>query len=138
MDRHWGRVTFCVMVGLSVLSQGCATVAGGAKDQKVKITSDPPGAAVVVDGAQYGVTPVEVPLSRASEHTVELQHPGYEPVQVTLRRTLNPWLLGNVVIGGFLGLAVDVCTGATHNLTPDTLQLHLKPLGAPSPLPAAK
>lgn len=128
MKRFIGPMRVCALVvaAFAVVSPGCATVAGGAKDQKVKITSDPPGAAVLVDGQSFGVTPAEVPLSRKTEHVVQLQHPGYEPVQVSLKRTLNPWLLGNIVVGGFLGIVVDVCTGATHTLSPDTLNLKLQ------------
>lgn len=135
MKRFIGPMRGCALVvaAFAVLSPGCATVAGGAKDQKVKITSEPPGAAVLVDGQSYGVTPAEVPLSRKTEHVVQLQHPGYEPVQVSLKRSLNPWLLGNIVVGGFLGIVVDVCTGATHTLSPDTLNLKLQRSGNPIP-----
>ncbi len=138
MKRLVGPVRACALVvaGFAVVSPGCATVVGGAKDQKVTITSDPPGAAVLVDGQSYGVTPAEVPLSRKTEHVVQLQHPGYEPVQVSLKRTLNPWLLGNVVVGGFLGIVVDVCTGATHSLSPDTLNLKLQRTANPTSGPS--
>jgi hypothetical protein len=47
-----------------------------------------------------------------------------EPAQVTITRRLNPWLFGNILVGGPLGLVVDICTDATHNLSPD--EVHVK------------
>jgi hypothetical protein len=109
-----------------LVGPGCATITGGGRDQKVKITSNPAGAAVVVDGQPQGETPATVDLSRKTEHQVALSYPGCEPAQMTIHRGLNPWLFGNLVLGGPVGLIVDVCTGATHQLSPDeiTVQLH--------------
>src|SRR5688500_13185083 len=99
--------------GLGLAGQGGATVAsGGGGDQRITITTNPPGAAVVVDGQPQGASPAAIPLSRKTEHQVEISAPGYETAHVTIRRNLNPWLLGNVLVGGFIGLAVDIVSDA--------------------------
>src|SRR5205823_5009562 len=122
--------------GAGLAGQGCATVvAGGGGDQRIKITSDPPGAAVTVDGQPHGATPTTVPLSRDTEHKVVLAAAGYEPAELTVRRYLNPWLLGNVVFGGFLGLAVDVVSNSTHTLVPNELDVTLRPAALPTGTP---
>lgn len=140
MNRVVAALPLFALVSIAIAESGCATIAGGTGDQTVKIQSDPPGAAVKVDGVDFGATPAEVPLSRKTEHTVELAHAGYEPVKVKLSRNLNPWLFGNIICGGLIGLVVDVCTGATHKLSPNELTLTLKslsqPVGTPSPAPA--
>lgn len=120
----------------ALLGQGCATVATlGGQDQKVKITTDPPGAAVTIDGQPLGVTPVALPLARKTEHQVEIAAPGYETARLTIRRKINPWMLGNLVVGGLLGVAIDVVTDASHYLSPDELEVKLQPLGVPAGTP---
>ena len=113
------------MLILIMVGSGCATVTGGCRDQNVKITSNPTGAAVLVDGQPVGETPASVKLCRKTEHHVEVDYPGCEPAQVTITRRLNPWLFGNILVGGPLGLVVDICTDATHNLSPDEVHVQL-------------
>ena len=115
-----------VVLTFVVIGSGCATVTGGARDQHVKITSNPVGATVLVDGQPVGQTPADVKLCRKTEHNVEVAYPGYETAQTTIHRNLNPWLFGNILVGGPLGLVVDICTDATHNLSPDEIHLQLK------------
>lgn len=138
------RIVYSLAAVLGLLDMGCATVVTrGGRDQKVAIQADPPGATVVVDGQPTGAAPATVTLARKSEHTVEIAAPGYETAHLTVRRKLNPWLLGNLVLGGPIGLVVDVVTDATHSLSPDELKVNLKPLplgGTPpssTPVPTA-
>jgi hypothetical protein len=119
-----------VILGFLTIGSGCATVTGGARDQHVKITSNPVGATVLVDGQPVGQTPAEVKLCRKTEHNVEVAYPGYETAQTTIHRKLNPWLFGNILVGGPLGLVVDICTDATHNLSPDEIHLQLQNEGS--------
>jgi hypothetical protein len=79
-----------VVVILSLVS-GCATVTGGARDPKVEVTSNPPGATVVVDGQPHGVTPAIVELSRKSDHEVVIQQAITKPLSYPLR--------GNSILG---------------------------------------
>jgi hypothetical protein len=118
------------ILGFLMIGSGCATVTGGARDQHVKITSNPVGATVLVDGQPVGQTPADVKLCRKTEHNVEVAYPGYDTAQTTIHRKLNPWLFGNILVGGPLGLVVDICTDATHNLSPDEINLQLKGEGS--------
>lgn len=129
-----GVLGFLILI---TVSPGCATVTGGCRDQKVKITSNPAGAAVVVDGQPLGATPAAVDLSRKTEHQVEISYPGYETAQMSIHRQLNPWLFGNLFLGGPVGLIVDVCTDATHQLSPDEIKVQLHSQTQPKAYSAA-
>lgn len=119
----WAVATGCALGGV-----GCATVvSGGGGNQKVKIVSEPPGAEVTVDGQFAGPAPVEVLLERKSAHIVELAATGYEPTRLAVNSKFNPWVIGNVVFGGLVGVVVDVATGATYHLSPDELTVPLRP-----------
>jgi hypothetical protein len=87
----------------------------------VHIDSDPPGALVRVDGQPRGVTPTDVALSRRQEHKVELELAGCPPYCTTLKPGCNPWIFGNILAGGVVGLAVDASTGATTTLYPKSV-----------------
>lgn len=123
----------CAILGVS----GCATVTGGARDPKVTVTSDPPGAAVTVDGQPRGVTPAIVELSRKCDHQVEIIGPGCEPVCIHVERRLNPWLFGNILVGGLIGVVVDVATDSTHRLSPGDIHVNLAKTGQPGTVRAA-
>jgi len=115
------------------LLAGCATVTGGSRDPDITITSSPSGATLSVAQEPCGATPAIVQLSRKSEHRITLTHPGYEPAVVTVKRNLNPWVFGNLVVGGLLGVVVDVCTDSTYKLSPNEVHVNLKPLTATPP-----
>jgi hypothetical protein len=62
-----------------------------------------------------------------ARYTATIEAPGYQPSSVPIRSTINPWILGNVMVGGIPGLVVDNVTGAAwrprhseiyHELTP--------------------
>lgn len=123
----------CAVLAVS----GCATVTGGARDPKVTVTSDPPGAAVTVDGQPRGVTPAVVEMSRKSDHQVEVIGPGCEPICVHVERRLNPWVFGNIIVGGLIGVVVDVAADSTHRLTPGEIHVNLRKPGQPDTVRAA-
>lgn len=117
-----------IMGVLSVvgLATGCATVVGGSRDPKVEVTSNPPGATITVDGQPRGVTPAVVELSRKSDHEVVIQQASFETAVVPVKRKLNPWVFGNVLIGGLIGVVVDVATDSTHCLSTDKVHVNLQ------------
>ena len=95
----------------------CASIFCGTK-QTVQITSLPAGAAVKIDGTDSGVTPTQAELSRRQTHRVGLALAGYKPKEVVLEPGFNPVVLGNILIGGLIGLIVDASTGSCNKLNP--------------------
>jgi PEGA domain len=112
---------------------GCATIISGTH-QEVKINSLPAGAAVTVDGAPRGVTPVVLKLSRRPSHTLTLQKDGFQPESCIINSGFNGWFLGNILLGGVIGMAVDGIDGASSKLeVPDNGYFTLVPEHSPSP-----
>src|SRR5688572_8705355 len=85
---------------------GCATIVRGTS-QNITFASTPPGAAIKIGEAQYGVTPATVKIPRRRDTGITLEAPGYPPVTRPLNRKVNPWFWGNFLSFGFLGLLID-------------------------------
>jgi len=104
---------------------GCATiVTGGGEDQPVRFASTPRGATVYVDDNPIGQTPISARLTRKDEHRVRIEHVGYKPYEKTIGSGFNEWIIGNVVLGGLVGLGVDLLSGTNPAL--DTNNVHAK------------
>lgn len=122
----------------SVLS-GCASIVSG-RHADISIDSYPTNAHVVIH--DYGGRPVAalntpgtVSLKRnrrfflPARYTAVIDAPGYEPAQVPIRFTVNPWILGNILIGGVPGWIVDDATGAAWRPRESQIHRQLEPLG---------
>jgi len=103
----------------------CATIIQG-PNQEVGVSSTPSQASVWVDGNPAGETPLLINLSRSNSHLVRIELPGYEPYEAKFQSKFNAVTCGNIVCGGFIGIAVDACTGAVYRLDPEQLHAHLK------------
>lgn len=106
-----------VMCILSVF-YGCASIMHGTT-QDVGISSQPTGALISINNKPYGSTPLIADLKRKDNHILKIEMEGYQPFETTLTRTVSGWVLGNILFGGLIGLAVDAITGGLYNLTPD-------------------
>jgi hypothetical protein len=123
-NRH-SVSTLIAAIAVTAFLSGCATVVGGGSDQRVHIDSEPRGAQVRVDGQPRGVTPIDVELSRRQEHQVQLDLEGRPSYVSTLKPGCNPWVFGNLVAGGLVGVAVDASTGAVSTLYPQEVKADL-------------
>lgn len=107
---------------------GCATVVNGT-GQKVRVTSDPAGATITVDGTRSFTTPARVRLERRRDHTIVVAKDGYEIQTVKLTHVLSEVVVGNTLLGGPLGWAFDACAGTQYKLIPDPVHVELKKKG---------
>lgn len=132
-------VRFAPML-LLVALPGCATIWMG-PDQTVRLETNPAGATCTLDrtGVRVGevpATPGSLLLSRsASDLWVTCSKPGYSTVDWRSGSAFNGVTLGNLAIGGVLGLTVDAVTGANFNYA-DTIRLELPRLPVRGPLVA--
>jgi hypothetical protein len=129
-----------------LLFGGCASIVSGRK-ANVAIDSYPTNAHVVIhDKSGHEVasvmTPGVVALDRngkwflPARYTATIEAPGYQTAEVPIHSTINPWILGNVVVGGIPGLIVDDATGACWKPDRDTIHQQLAPASyAQQPLP---
>jgi hypothetical protein len=79
----------------------------------------PSGAKVVVKDVQMATTPAVIELKRKEPNIVlRFEKEGYEPVEMALKRSVDGWIAGNILLGGLIGLAVDFIDGAAYKLSP--------------------
>lgn len=105
----------CSLVVLS--GSGCATIISGS-EQIIPVTSTPSGATVTADGDTTITTPGEFTLERKKTHTLVAEYPRRGKQEVQLEKKLNNWVWGNILIGGIIGLVIDVVSGAIDELHP--------------------
>lgn len=124
----------------SLCLSGCASIVSG-RYADVHLDSHPSNAHVLVcDDSGHEVasvnTPAVVSLRRnrrfflPARYTATFTAPGYKTTKVPLRSTINPWVTGNLVLGGPIGLVVDNATGAAWKPRHDQVSKHLTPLYA--------
>lgn len=110
------------------LFPACASVLAGTH-KTVRVTSEPPGAIVRLNGTARGVTPAKLHPSTRSDHTVSIELAGYHPHTVRLVRKLSAWQWANIVTGLAPGIAFDGITGAVYSFHPGEVHADLVPLG---------
>jgi len=106
-------------ITLSVILSGCATVISGV-DQDVTFNSVPGDATVIINSIPRGTTPLTVSLKRRGHYEVTLEKEGYYPTNFVMRRKVNPAIIGNILVGGVIGVGVDAATGAMWDLSTQT------------------
>ena len=115
---------FFVLVGCVLALTSCATILND-KEPLVDISSEPAGAEVYVDGEYVGITPVEVPLSVHSNHTVVFRKEGYADRRFTVSNEVGVlWIILDVVTG-LVPLIIDAVTGDWLELKDDTVNVVL-------------
>jgi hypothetical protein len=110
----------------------CATVTRGSREAWVA-ESDPPGARVeTTNGFSCATTPCSIRMPRRSEFTATFTKDGYRPVQVSVGHQLAGegalGMAGNVLVGGVIGLGVDVVSGASQDLHPNPVHVTMEAL----------
>lgn len=113
----------CILAS-TLLFSSCATIISGSK-QNVKFSSTPSTASIFIDEVEVGKTPFQMKLERKNEHSVMIKLEGYQTYQTRLTKKFNAWYVGNILIGGLIGLIVDPITGAMYNLSPDQINAQL-------------
>ncbi len=111
-----------------LLGIGCATIIHG-RSQDLTFASEPSGATIKIDGALKGVTPTSITLRRNKHYIVSFEKDGYEPEEQTIKSQLSPWLFGNILIGGIIGIVIDLAAGGAWTLSEDQVKVGLRPIG---------
>jgi len=106
---------------------GCATIVHGTT-QRVEIDSTPRGADVAIDDSRRVTTPAAVNLSRGQPHRLIFRKAGYQDATENLTSGASGWILGNLVAGGVVGMAIDASDGAGRKLSADSVNVTLTPL----------
>lgn len=131
-----GLGRLAIAVALLATTAACATVVGGTT-QEVYVESEPAGAECRLDrlGANVGVvkpTPGRVNVSRSKETMiVSCNRDGYEQSNEVLVSSFTGATVGNLIVGGLVGIVVDAASGA-NNKYPDRVMVVLTPSSFPS------
>ena len=124
-----------LLLALATLS-ACATVTSGT-DHTLLVESDPAGADCMLqrDSASLGAvnpTPSAIRISKSRHDiTVNCEKADYESASRTVTADFQAMTLGNVLVGGVIGVAADLASGAAITY-PDSVKVVLWPRSFPS------
>lgn len=122
------------------LFAACSTIASGTT-QEMTFQSSPDDVVVTLttpdtsdptktqkkDTRILGRTPLIVEIDRGDDQTVTFSKAGYKPIQLELTTEHNPWMAGNIFIGGVFGSTTDIMSGAAYEYVPDRYFVTLMP-----------
>ena len=130
--------SFLLIVAVTFFISGCASIMSGTT-QRVSIDSDPQGATVMigkkktkdkktimVEAYNAGVTPLIVELKRRGSTMVQISKDGYKTQDVQLKRTMNPWVWGDIALTSLLSTSIDTSTGACNEYKPGQYMISLE------------
>ena len=119
---------YAIIILIPFLFSHCASIVHGNK-QIITFRSQPPGARIYIDEKESGITPKFVQLRRIGRfknegfkkksYAIRIEMDGYYPYEINIKRNVDGWFFGNVLIGGLIGIIIDASTGAMYQLTPD-------------------
>src|SRR5512140_2454487 len=102
--KNTARLLILPLVSV-LLVPGCATLTRKTT-QRIPVTSVPAGATVSVNGVEQGVTPLMIwPDRKWKGQVIRIEAPGYNPVEIKLKRNLSEGpVLGNFFVGAMSGV----------------------------------
>ena len=115
-------------LAMAIILSGCGTLKHGST-QNLDISSNPVGARITVDGIDRGESPLTVELPRKNNHTISVALAGYQNFQIILDRKWSKWAIGNILLGGPIGLIIDHSTGGMYRLDKTQIVAQLESIG---------
>lgn len=110
---------------------GCATIVKGST-QPLTVQTEPDGAncELTREGQTIGAinpTPGTVQIDKTkSDIEITCKKKGFSNAVVTVSSTFQSWTVGNILIGGLIGIAIDASSGAINEY-PSSVELKLIP-----------
>lgn len=103
---------------LGIALSGCASIIKGSS-QQIAITTPPTDGADCVLSSKEGnwtvVTPGVAKVKKSKEDIqIHCTKAGWKDATATIPSDFEGWTLGNLLIGGIIGLGVDASTGAIN------------------------
>ena len=126
-------VCLTAIAAAGLMLTGCASIISGTH-QDITINSAPQSADVRVESLTLsqntvtfeGKTPAKTSLARKGSYLVTISMNGYEKAQVSIDNGgMNGWVWGNIVLGGLVGILIDISDGAAMNLQPGDINVTL-------------
>jgi hypothetical protein len=102
----------------AIMLSGCASIITGTK-QTINVQCEPEDSKIYINGAVHR-SPCSQDLERgikaSSKNKITAEKDGYKPCEFNTSGGLHPWFLGNILIGGLIGMAIDLGTGAVSSI----------------------
>jgi len=116
MRRAWASIPW--LIALGAVTVGCATILCGTKEDFAVKTESAPVLVTLMEGdvvVAEGQAPWTVSVPRGPTNmTLVIAKEGCNELRLPLLRRANLWVLGNVLVGGVVGVVVDWATGAIY------------------------
>lgn len=112
-----------LVVVLALAIGGCASIISGTR-KGVIVSTEPSNAEVNIDGV-LGKSPVSMEIKRYGDHVAKATLEGYNECHYKFEKGFNGWFLGNILLGGLIGMAIDGISGAVVTIDPDEIKMVL-------------
>jgi hypothetical protein len=121
-----------------ILLSACTTITRGSSESYA-INTKPSGAMAEVTDSRGTVsctTPCSVKVKRRGLLQIVISKDGFETLRTTVTSSIDTaggaGMAGNIILGGFIGAAVDAGTGAMHSHKPNPLEVELVRVDGPA------
>lgn len=125
--RKWMMIIAVLVCPILLCS--CATIISG-RTQKMPVITSPSDAVVICNGVEQK-SPCTLILDRSvPAYQITIKKEGYKDTTIELKRGVNGWVFGNILIGGIIGIVIDVCDSSCYAFYPDNVTQNLVPEGS--------
>jgi hypothetical protein len=93
-------------IAIGLFFTSCASIMEGSASP-IDILSTPPGAYFETNTGASGTTPATITVPNSVDLEIEFAKRGYESTTVEVPSEMSPWILGNVLFGGIVGIIID-------------------------------
>lgn len=132
MSGKLAAVAAAAALGLS----GCASIVSGTTQSIVITTPPTTGANCVLQspsGSWTVTTPGSVALDKSkNDITIKCTKDGFQEAASVIPATFQGWTVGNILLGGLIGLGVDAATGALNEY-PNAFEVPMTPMPGVTP-----
>ena len=120
MDKN-----FIAIVLAASFASGCATIMNS-DIVNVPVVTIPSGAKITLNETSY-ISPATVYVPRGKgDFNLHIEKKGYHPVDILLTESTDGWVLGNILLGGIVGLGIDYVSGRAYDIEPELLNVQLQ------------
>lgn len=125
MKRFFYYAVWVLFLFMAFLANGCATIMSGTK-HTLNVECEPEDSKIYINGALHKSPcsqDVERGIRAISKNKVVVEKDGYKPCEFNLSGSVHPWVFGNIILGGLIGLAIDLGTGAATSVEQEDIKM---------------
>jgi len=98
--------------------------------QTIKVQCEPADSKILINGAVHQSPcsqDVERGIKASKRNKVIVEKGGYQTCEFNTTGTVHPWFFGNIILGGLVGMAIDLGTGAVSSVEQEEIKMVLYP-----------